>query len=133
MIEQRYIDMILDRVDIEDVVSRYTGGELRKRGSRLWACCPFHEEKTPSFCVEPAKNKWHCFGSCSEGGNVINFIMKAENLPFPLAVKKLLKEELHIDLKEVVVQASADEEAKEKRGRRCSFTMNTYHIISKSN
>lgn len=125
MIEQRYIDMILDRVDIEDVVSRYTGGELRKRGSRLWACCPFHEEKTPSFCVEPAKNKWHCFGSCSEGGNVINFIMKAENLPFPLAVKKLLKEELHIDLKEVVVQASADEEAKEKK-RQTMFVYNEY-------
>ena len=79
MIEQKYIDMILDRVDIEDVVSRYVG-ELKKKGSRLWACCPFHNEKTPSFCVEPAKNTWHCFGSCGEGGNVIGFIMNIEEL-----------------------------------------------------
>ena len=52
MIEQKYIDMILDRIDIEDVVSNYIGGQFHKKGGRLWACCPFHEEKTPSFCVQ---------------------------------------------------------------------------------
>lgn len=125
MIEQKYIDMILDRVDIEDVVSRYVGGELKRKGTRLWACCPFHEEKTPSFCVQPAKNTWHCFGSCGEGGNVIGFIMKAENLPFPLAVKKILKDELHIDLKESDIQASPEEEARQKK-KETMFIYNDY-------
>lgn len=125
MIEQKYIDMILDRVDIEDVVSRYVGGELKRKGTRLWACCPFHDEKTPSFCVQPAKNTWHCFGSCGEGGNVIGFIMKAENLPFPLAVKKILKDELHIDLKESDIQASPEEEARQKK-KETMFIYNDY-------
>lgn len=125
MIEQKYIDMILDRVDIEDVVSRYVNGELKRRGTRLWACCPFHKEDTPSFCVQPAKNTWHCFGSCSEGGNVIGFIMKAENLPFPLAVKKLLKDELHIDIKESGMQSSPEEEAKQKK-KETMFIYNDY-------
>ena len=125
MIEQKYIDMILDRVDIEDVVSRYVGGELKRKGTRLWACCPFHNENTPSFCVQPAKNTWHCFGSCGEGGNVIGFIMKAENLPFPLAVKKILKDELHIDLKESDIQASPEEEARQKK-KETMFIYNDY-------
>lgn len=125
MIEQKYIDMILDRVDIEDVVSRYVGGELKRKGTRLWACCPFHDEKTPSFCIQPAKNTWHCFGSCGEGGNVIGFIMKAENLPFPLAVKKILKDELHIDLKESDIQASPEEEARQKK-KETMFIYNDY-------
>ena len=117
--------MILDRVDIEDVVSRYVNDELKRKGTRLWACCPFHEEKTPSFCVQPAKGTWHCFGSCGDGGNVIGFIMKAENLPFPLAVKKILKDELHIDLKDSDIQASPEEEEKQKK-RETMFIYNEY-------
>ena len=91
MIDQKYIDMIIDRVDLEKVVSGYVG-EMKRKGHRSWACCPFHQEKTPSFCVDTAKNLWHCYGSCQEGGTVIKFIEKIENLPFPLAVKKLLKD-----------------------------------------
>ena len=124
MIEQKYIDMILDRVDIEDVVSRYVG-ELKKKGSRLWACCPFHQEKTPSFCVEPAKNTWHCYGSCGEGGNVIGFVMKAEGLPFPLAVKKLLNDELNIKLKETDIQQTPEQIEAEKK-RETMFIYNDY-------
>lgn len=115
MIEQRYIDMILDRVGIEDVASRYVGGPLVRRGGRLWGCCPFHQEKTPSFCVQPDKGTWHCFGSCGEGGNVIGMVMKAENLPFPLAVKKLLKDELNMELPDKATQRSREEDAREKR------------------
>ena len=116
MIEQKYIDMILDRIDIEDVVADYVGeGGLKKKGTRMWACCPFHHEKTPSFCVEPAKNTWHCYGSCQDGGNVIGFLMKAENLPFPLAVKKLLRDHLHIDLKEQDMQSTPEEEERERK------------------
>ena len=114
MIDQKYIDMIIDRVDLEKVVSGYVG-EMKRRGHRSWACCPFHQEKTPSFCVDTAKNLWHCYGACQEGGTVIKFIEKIENLPFPLAVKKLLKDELHIDLQETDIQSSPEEEAKYKK------------------
>lgn len=85
--------MILDRIEIEDVVSNYIP-PMQRKGRRLWACCPFHNEKTPSFCVEPDKGKWYCFG-CHEGGNVITFVMKMDGLPFPKAVKKLLHDYLH--------------------------------------
>lgn len=114
MIDKRYIDMVLDRVDIADVASRYTGGPLTRRSGRMWACCPFHQENTPSFCIQPDKGTWHCFGSCGEGGNVIGLVMKAEGLPFPLAVKKLLKEELNMDLPDKATQRSREEEEADK-------------------
>ena len=114
MIDQKYIDMIIDRVDLEKVVSGYVG-EMKRKGHRSWACCPFHQEKTPSFCVDTAKNLWHCYGSCQEGGTVIKFIEKIENLPFPLAVKKLLKDELHIDLQDADIQSTPEEEARHKK------------------
>jgi DNA primase catalytic core len=114
MIDQKYIDMIIDRVDIEKVVSGYVG-DMKHKGHRSWACCPFHQEKTPSFCVDTLKNLWHCYGSCQDGGTVIKFIEKIENLPFPLAVKKLLKEELHIDIQDADIQSTPEEEAKQKK------------------
>ena len=114
MIDQKYIDMIIDRVDLEKVVSGYVG-DMKRKGHRSWACCPFHQEKTPSFCVDTAKNLWHCYGSCQDGGTVIKFIEKIENLPFPLAVKKLLKDELHIDLQDADIQSTPEEEARHKK------------------
>ena len=114
MIDQKYIDMIIDRVDLEKVVSGYVG-EMKRKGHRSWACCPFHQEKTPSFCVDTAKNLWHCYGSCQDGGTVIKFVQKIENLPFPLAVKKLLKDELHIDLQDADIQSTPEEEARQKK------------------
>ena len=87
------VDMIIERVDLKKVVSRYVG-EMKSSGGRLWACCPFHQEKTPSFCIDPAKNLWHCYGSCQDGGTVIKFIQKAENLSFLQAVEYLLRCEL---------------------------------------
>lgn len=62
MIDQKYIDMIIDRADLEKVVAGYLG-EMKRKGHRSWACCPFHQEKTPSFCVDTAKNLWHCYGA----------------------------------------------------------------------
>ncbi|MBR4552393.1 MAG: DNA primase [Bacteroidaceae bacterium] len=87
MIPQSTIDRILDRADIVSVIGEYV--ELKKRGTNYVACCPFHSEKTPSFVVSPARQTWHCFGGCSEGGNVIGFLMKREALTFPEAVRKL--------------------------------------------
>ena len=87
MIPQHTIDTLLDRADIVTVIGEYV--ELKKRGVNYVACCPFHNEKTASFVVSPARQTWHCFGGCSEGGNVIGFLMKKEALTFPEAVRKL--------------------------------------------
>lgn len=88
MIDEKYIEQILDRADIVDVISGFI--ELKKCGSRYQACCPFHGEKTPSFMVTPSMGIWHCFG-CGKGGNVIGFLMEHENLTFPEAVKWLAR------------------------------------------
>ena len=108
MIDKKYIDLILDTVDLQEVVSDY-GIALKVKGHRAWGCCPFHNEKTASFCVDTAKNLWFCHGACHEGGNVITFVMKMENLPFPLAVKKLLKEKKNISLTDNELQSTPEE------------------------
>ena len=94
MIKQETIDRVLQASDIKDVVSEFVqqpdgrSGLVRK-GVNWWACCPFHTEKTPSFCVTPGKGTWHCFGSCQEGGDAIRFVEKKLGLTFPEAVKWL--------------------------------------------
>ena len=79
----RYSDDIIEEVrmknDIVDVVSQYV--KLNKRGSTYFGLCPFHNEKTPSFSVTPAKQMYYCFG-CGAGGNVITFVMEYENYTF---------------------------------------------------
>lgn len=83
---ESFIQEVVDRTDIEELVSRYV--TLKRSGSNLVACCPFHSEKTPSFTVTPAKKMFFCFG-CHAGGSVITFVQKAENLDFPEAVEFL--------------------------------------------
>nr|WP_317324413.1 DNA primase [uncultured Flavonifractor sp.] len=87
-IPEQFIDDLVARSDITDVVSSYVS--LTKKGSNLWGLCPFHNEKTPSFSVSPDKQIYHCFG-CGKGGGVISFVMEIENLPFVDAVKLLAK------------------------------------------
>ena len=89
MITERSIENVLNRVDIVDVVSRYV--DLKRKGANYVACCPFHNERTPSFIVNPSRNTWHCFGSCQEGGNAIKFLMRQRNMSFPEAVRELGK------------------------------------------
>ena len=86
MIAQSVIDQVQMRADIKSVVEDYV--QLRPSGRTLKCCCPFHQEKTPSFVVYPSNDTWHCFG-CGEGGNAIGFVMKKEGLTFPEAVRKL--------------------------------------------
>lgn len=88
MIDERIIEQILDRADIVDVIGGYV--ELKKKGANYAACCPLHQEKTPSFIVNPARGTWHCFG-CGKGGNVIGFLMEHDTLTFPEAVRALGK------------------------------------------
>ena len=86
MIPQEVIDRICD-LDIVRVIDE-EGISLKREGSSWKCCCPFHNEKTPSFVVTPSKNMYKCFG-CGEGGGVIDFIMKYKNLEFLDAVEHL--------------------------------------------
>ncbi len=88
MIDHATIERILDSAEITDVVSDFV--TLRKRGVNMLGLCPFHNEKTPSFTVSPAKGIFKCFG-CGKGGNSVNFIMEHENLSYPEALKWLAK------------------------------------------
>ncbi len=90
------IEEVRIRNDIVDVISGYI--KLEKKGKNYWGLCPFHNEKTPSFSVEPAKQFYHCFG-CSNGGNVIHFIMNIEKLDF-IEAFKLLAERAGVNLPE---------------------------------
>ncbi len=85
---QSFMDELTARCDIVDIVGSYV--QLNRKGSNLFGLCPFHSEKTGSFSVSPDKQIYYCFG-CKKGGGVINFIMEAENLPFPDAVRLLAK------------------------------------------
>ncbi len=85
-IPQSFIDDLLDRTDIVDLVDGHV--KLKKTGRNYSACCPFHKEKTPSFSVAPDKQFYYCFG-CGAGGNAIGFLMQLENLNFPEAVEEL--------------------------------------------
>lgn len=86
MISEETIKQVKESVDIIALVGRYV--ELKQKGHDFWGCCPFHQEKTPSFKVSPERNTWHCFG-CGESGNVITFVMKAEGVSFVQAVERL--------------------------------------------
>ena len=81
---QTFIDDLQRQADIVRVVSDYV--TLKKKGANWMACCPFHQEKTPSFSVNPSKNIFYCFG-CSKGGSVFKFVMELESVSFPEAVR----------------------------------------------
>ncbi|MBO5723220.1 MAG: DNA primase, partial [Lentisphaeria bacterium] len=88
-IPEDVIDEVAVRANIVEIVQSY-GVVLKQAGSRWKGCCPFHQEKTPSFMVNADSNTYHCFG-CGEGGNVFKFVMKLENLDFPDAVRQLAR------------------------------------------
>jgi len=108
LIPQTFIDDLLDRIDIVDVVSSRI--ELKKAGKSHKGCCPFHEEKTPSFTVAQDKQFYYCFG-CGSGGNALGFVMEFDRLDFIPAVELLAK---NAGL-EVPREASANPEAKKRR------------------
>lgn len=88
-IPQHTIDQILDRIDLVDVVGRHV--KLKKSGKTYTACCPFHNEKSPSFHVDRQKGFYHCFG-CQAHGNAIGFLMQYENRSFVDVIKDLAQQ-----------------------------------------
>jgi DNA primase len=86
-INEEDIAAVRDRARIEEIVGSYV--TLRSSGGTMKGLCPFHDEKTPSFQVTPARGYWYCFGACAEGGDVIDFMRKIDNLSFVEAVERL--------------------------------------------
>jgi len=89
MIPQSFIQELLGRVDIVEVVDRHV--KLKRAGANYVACCPFHSEKTPSFTVSPTKQFYHCFG-CGAHGTAVGFLMEHGGLGFVEAVKELAQQ-----------------------------------------
>ena len=88
------VEDVKDKLDIVEVIRSYIA--VLPAGRNFKACCPFHKEKTPSFMISPERRSWHCFGGCNEGGDMISFVMKYENIEFYDALK-LLAERAGID------------------------------------
>jgi DNA primase len=91
---QTFIDDLRRQADIVRVIQDYVS--LKKKGANWMACCPFHQEKTPSFSVNPAKEIFYCFG-CGKGGSVFNFVMEIERVTFPEAIR-IVAEKAHVPL-----------------------------------
>ncbi len=119
MIDQETIAKIHDAALIQEVVSEYV--TLRKRGVNLVGLCPFHNEKTPSFTVSPAKGIFKCFG-CGKGGNAVHFIMEHEQLNYYEALKFLAKK-YNIEVKE---REWTDEERAAQNARESMFLVNEF-------
>ena len=121
LIPQSFIDDLLDRLDIVDVVDSRV--KLRKSGKNYSACCPFHDEKSPSFTVSPDKQFFYCFG-CGASGNALGFIMDYERLSFPEAVENLA----HLAGLDVPREVKSEAQVQREQERK-----NIYDLLEKAN
>ncbi|MBQ9651116.1 MAG: DNA primase [Prevotella sp.] len=119
MIDRQTIDKIMEAANIVEVVSEFV--TLRKSGSNYKGLCPFHNERTPSFVVSPARNTCHCFG-CGQGGNPVNFIMEHEQMTYPEALRWLANK-YHIEIRE---RERTDEEREADNKRESMFIVNEW-------
>jgi DNA primase len=105
------VDEVRQRTDIVDLVGSYV--QLQRAGRNYKGLCPFHTEKTPSFIVFPESQRWHCFGACSTGGDVFNFVMRRENMDFGEALR-LLAERAGVALEPLTVEAIEHREERDR-------------------
>ena len=117
MIDPETVDRIYAAANIVDIVSDYV--TLRRKGVNYVACCPFHNEKTPSFVVSPAKGLFKCFG-CGKGGNAVTFLMEHESLTYPEALKMVAKR-YGIEVHE---KEFSEEEVRRNDDRESMFALN---------
>src|SRR6478672_11415628 len=110
LISNESLERVKGAADIVDVVSAHT--DLRRQGARFVGLCPFHEERTPSFSVEPQEKLYHCFG-CGVGGDVFDFVQEKEGIGFPEAVE-LLADRYGVELK----REQEDPQAEARRKQR---------------
>src|ERR671910_2580051 len=108
------IERVKEAADIVEVVSAYT--DLRRSGTRFTGLCPFHDERSPSFSVDPTEKLYHCFG-CGVGGDVIKFVEEKEGLAFPEAVEALA-DRYGVELE----REAEDPRAEEQRRQRARLT-----------
>lgn len=111
LIPQSFLDDLLDRVDIVDVVDHRV--KLKRAGKNYSACCPFHQEKTPSFTVSPEKQFYYCFG-CGASGNALGFVMDFERLNFPEAVEVLART-AGLDVPREVISEAQEKREQERK------------------
>ncbi|PIY34173.1 MAG: DNA primase, partial [Bacteroidetes bacterium CG_4_10_14_3_um_filter_42_6] len=119
MIDQTTIQSILETAHVEEVIGDFVS--LKKRGANYLGLCPFHNEKTPSFSVSPARGIYKCFG-CGKAGNVVNFVMEHEHYSYPEALKYLAKR-YSIDIEEEEMTPEKQQELDE---RESLFAANTF-------
>ena len=119
MIDHATVERIKDAANIVEVVSEFV--TLRRSGANYKGLCPFHDEKTPSFYVSPARGMCHCFG-CGKGGNPIGFIMEHEQMTYPEALRWLARK-YHIEIRE---RELSDDEKREQSERESMFIVNEW-------
>lgn len=117
MIDRETVDRIYAAANIVDIIGEYV--TLRRKGVNYQACCPFHNEKTPSFVVSPSKGVYKCFG-CGKGGNAVTFLMEHENVTYPEALKMVAKR-YGIEVRE---KEMTEEEVRRNDDRESMFTLN---------
>ncbi len=118
------VQKVRDANDVVAVIGERA--PVKQRGRDFWCCCPLHNEKTPSLKIDPALQLWHCFG-CGEGGDVFGFIMKADDLTFPEAVRKLA-DRAHVEITQTVGRGSISTSRKARLTEVCRETADFYHM-----
>lgn len=124
MIPKETIDQIFETARVEEVVGDFV--QLKKKGTNLWGNCPFHNEKTPSFSVSPAKGIYKCFG-CGKGGNSVNFIMDHEQQTYPEALRYLAKKyNIEIEEEQQTPEQMAEQTERESLYLVLAFAQRTF-------
>ena len=119
MIDRETVDRIYAAANIVDIIGDFV--TLKRKGVNYTACCPFHNEKTPSFIVSPAKGVYKCFG-CGKGGNAVNFLMEHESLSYPEALKMVAKR-YNIEIHE---REQTEEDIRRNNDRESMFAVNSW-------